>query len=237
MAKLISLVKHPDGISDTQFAERWRNDVLPAMLHLPVIAGRLSRAVHHHVLPTHLREGEGLPASAWAGIGCYHFDSQADAEALLADADYAALVATQPATISEITHLIVDEIWMYDHDPSPMPLKVFAFFKVKPAIGREEGLRYYRTTHAEVGAAVNKGRIRRYVQNHAVAGFHSAEPAYDYDGGPEIWFSSRAVMEDLYGDCEGMEILSADEEKFVLRDELIHVLTDEVVLFDRSSNT
>jgi hypothetical protein len=68
-----------------------------------------------------------------------------------------------------------------------------------------------------------------------VASYANPDKAYDYDAGPEIWFKSMDVAMDLFGDTEGMETLGRDEETFVLRNELLHFLTDEQVVFERKS--
>jgi hypothetical protein len=75
-------------------------------------------------------------------------------------------------------------IWrIYNRDPSHLQRKMFAFFKRKPRISRSEALRYYRTTHADVGESVNKHRTVRYLQNHVIDGYRNPNAAHDYDGG------------------------------------------------------
>jgi hypothetical protein len=233
MAKLMTLVKSAQGVSPEAFAETWRNEFLPEFIALDAPRRHLLKAVHHHLLPSNIREDEGLPVSQWAGVATYYFDSQADAEALLADPAFKALLNKHRAVIAETTHLIVDELWMYNRDPSHLPIKMFAFFKRKPHLTRAYAQEYYRTTHAAVGESINKNRTVRYIQNHVVPGYANPDKAYDYDAGPEIWFKSMDVAMDLFGDREGMEILGRDEETFVLRNELLHFLTDEQIVFER----
>ena len=231
----MTLVKSAPGVSAEAFADNWRNTFLPAFMALEVPKRHLNRVLHHHVLPSNIREDEGLPVSQWAGVASYYFDEEGDAEAVLADPAFKALLDAHKAVIPEATHLIVDELWMYNGEASHLPIKMFAFFKRKPHLTRAFAHQYYRTTHAAVGASINKNRTVRYVQNHVVASYTNPDKAYDYDAGPEIWFKSMDVAMDLFGDTEGMEILGRDEETFVLRNELLHFLTDEQVVFERKS--
>jgi hypothetical protein len=235
MAKLMTLVKAAPGVSHEAFAQHWRHAFLPSLLQLDSTDRQLLKAVHHHVQPSNIREGEGLPANRWAGVGCYYFETQAAAAALLADPAFKALTKVHSSVMPEATHLLVDEVWIYNRDPSHLPLKMFAFFKRKPHIPRSEALRYYRTTHADVGESVNKNRTVRYIQNHVIDGYRNPDAAYDYDGGPEIWFKNMDIALDLFNDREAMDTLGKDEENFVIRADLLHFLTDEAVVFERES--
>jgi hypothetical protein len=233
MAKLVSLVKSAPHVSNAEFAAYWKNDFLPELLQLEIPRRSLQKVVHNHALGSDLRTDEGLPGNNWAGAGFYYFESQADIESLLASPEFKRLYEKHKAVIAEATHLIVDEIWMYNRDTSHLPIKAFAFFKLKPEFTRERGLKYYRTTHADVGESINHNRTVRYIQNHVVEGYVNPDAQYNYDGGPEIWFKSMEVAMDLFSDTAAMEYLGEDEEKFVRRAESLHFLTDEAVVFER----
>jgi len=234
MAKLMTLVKSARGLSAADFAHHWQFRFLPAVLALEAPARSLYKAVHHHVLPSHIREEEGLPANEWAGVASYYFANPSDVVSTLADPAYSALLDAQRDVIAVATHLIVDELWVYDRDPSHLPVKMFAFFKRLPHLSRADAQAYYRTTHAAVGERVNRDRTVRYVQNHVVAGYRNPDAAWDYDAGPEIWFKSMAIALDLFGDREAMETLGRDEQNFVRRDELLHFMTDEQLVHERA---
>ncbi len=228
-AKLISLFKAAPEVSPEQFKTYWREILLPDLKKFGIV-----RAVHHHVIPSDIREGEGLPVNRWAGVGCYYFDTEAEVRALLANPDFTEMLRKHAAFLPEVTHLPVNEVWIYNRDPSHLPLKMFAFFKRKPQFTREYAHNYYRTTHADVGESINRNRTVRYIQNHVLLDYTNPQAEYDYDAGPEIWFKSMEIALDLFGDTEGMAILGADEEKFVLRSELLHFLTDEETVFERT---
>src|ERR1700677_378928 len=136
MTKLMTLIKSAPAVSPQRFAEHWRERFLPTFLELESPKRHLSKAVHHNGLPTKIREDEGLGRGQWAGVGCYYFDSQSAAEALLADPAFKALLEDNTEMIAQATHLLVDEVWIYDRDPSYLPLKMFAFFKRKPEWSR-----------------------------------------------------------------------------------------------------
>jgi hypothetical protein len=183
---------------------------------------------------TNIREAEGLPANRWARIGCYYFEKRA-AAAALADPAFKTLTKAHKSVMPETTHLLVNEAWIYNRDPSHLQLKMFAFFKRKPRISRSDALRYCRTTHADVGESVNKNRTVRYLQNHVIDGYRNPNAAYDYDGGPEIWFRNMDIALELFNDKEAMDTLGKDEANFVIRGDLLHILTDEVVVFEREA--
>jgi hypothetical protein len=90
---------------------------------------------------------------------------------------------------------------MYNRVKGALPIKAFAFFKRLPSFSRLQALQYYQGPHAAVGDGVNKGRTVRYIQNHVLLDFQNPAP-YDYDGGPEIWFKSMDIANDLFGDRE-----------------------------------
>ncbi|MDB5738267.1 MAG: hypothetical protein JWO65_1935 [Sphingomonas bacterium] len=234
MGKLITLVKSPAALPPGLLAARWRDQLLPALVALPGIGSHLVRAVHHHAVPSGIRAEDGVGGGHWAGVGTYYFDDAALVDRLPTDPAFLALFARHGEVIEEAVHLPIDEILIYDRDTAPLPLKMFAFFKRRPDFTRAQSLHYYRTTHAEVGEGIVRGRIGRFVQNHVRLDFRSIDPRYDFDAGPEIWFRSMEIALDLFGDREAMEILSADEERFVIRSELINLLTDEQEVFVRA---
>jgi hypothetical protein len=235
MAKLMSLVRAPAGIDAAEFAARWRDELLPDLLALPGIGARINRVIHHHVVPSDIRAEEGVATGTWAGIASYYLDGEDSADGLPNDPAWLDVFARHPALVAEAVHLPIEEVWLYNRDRSHLPLKMFAFFKRKPNWSRAEALVYYRTTHAEVGESINHNRTVRYIQNHIRPGFHAANPRYDFDAGPEIWFKSMEIALDLFNDREGMAILAADEEKFVQRDALLNFLTDEQEVFAREA--
>lgn len=233
MSKLMTLVKANPTVPREVFANRWQHSFLPELDRLSAEFGGLLKAVHHHVLPGAVREGEGLVVASWSGVGCYYYDRQRDVEALLADPRFAALFTATSGLFHEVTHLVVDEKWIYNRDTSYLPLKLFAFFKRRPEFSRAAALDYYQTTHAAVGESINKNRTVRYIQNHVVDGYVNPDACYDYDGGPEIWFKSMEVALNLYNDKAAMDILGQDEARFVLRSELLNFMTDEVLVLNR----
>jgi hypothetical protein len=43
----------------------------------------------------------------------------------------------------------------------------------------------------------------RYIQNHVVETYRNPDTEYDFDAGPEIWFKSMEVADDLFADQDG----------------------------------
>ena len=234
MIKLMTLFKSPAGVAPEPFREYLATEFFPAFKAIPAVAAHLVKAVHHHALDLEIRHEDGIENARWAGVGCYYFDSRVAAEKVLADSDYRHLLSSHPGVVSETLNLPVDEVWIHNRDRSHLPVKAFAFFKRLPHLSRLEALQYYQDVHAPYGdsEAINRGRTVRYVQNHLLLDHHHPNPRYDFDGGPEIWFKSLDIALDLFGDQQAMATLAEDEARFVIRDDLIHFLTDEVLVFD-----
>jgi len=93
-----------------------------------------------------------MAADGWSGVGTYGFDDIGFVDALAADPAFHAQHA-RAGLFAEFALLPVDEKWIYDRDPSHLPLKMSAFFKRKPHLSREEAQTYYRTAHVKVGEA------------------------------------------------------------------------------------
>lgn len=232
MIKLMLLFKTPATVAAEDFRGFVRDEFLPRFRAIELVKAHLQRAVHHHAIPTPIRDHEPANASVWAGAACYYFDSRVMAEALLVDADYRQLLSDS-TLLSDCVPLLVDEVWMYNHDHSELPVKAFAFFKRQPQLSRLEALQYYQGPHAALGATINRNRTVRYIQNHVLLDYHHPDSRYAFDGGPEIWFKSMDVAMDLFSDQQAMATLAEDEAKFVQTDELVHFLTDEQLVFEK----
>ena len=74
----------------------------------------------------------------------------------------------------------------------------------------EEFSRYWRETHAAIGAKLPG--LRKYVQNHSIAA-PDGTPA-SYDGFAELWFDDVASLEQAMASPEG-EAVVADLENFL----------------------
>lgn len=232
MSKLMTLFRSTPGVSRKRFRQYWKEVYLPRLLDVPTAGEGLSKAIHNQVIPKDVRSDEGFVQQDWAGVGCYYLDNYGDAEALLADPSFKALFDDR-SHIAAATHLIVDEVWMYNRDKSHLPLKMFSFFRRQARFTRAFAQEYYLTLHADVGASINKGRTVRYIQNHVVPSYRNPDSEYDFDAGPEIWFRSMDIADDLFADAEAMAILSADEERFCERTNNIFFMTDEEVVYLR----
>ncbi|KJS08249.1 MAG: hypothetical protein VR73_06340 [Gammaproteobacteria bacterium BRH_c0] len=238
MIKLMTLIKSPASATADTVRDFWQRDFFPAFHAIPTVNAHLVKAVHHHALPLEIRHEDGIQNARWAGVGTYYFDSRVAAEKVLADSQYQQLLGSNPQVISDTLNLLVDEVWIHNRDKSHLPIKAFAFFKRLPHLSRLEALQYYQDVHAPYGdsEAINRGRTVRYIQNHVLLDYHHPDPQLDFDGGPEIWFKSMDIALDLFGDQKAMETLAEDEARFVIRGDLIHFLTDEVVIFDSADD-
>ena len=74
----------------------------------------------------------------------------------------------------------------------------------------EEFSRYWRETHAPIGAKLPG--LRKYIQNHSIAA--SDGTSAPYDGFAELWFDDVASLEQAMASPEGQAVV-ADTENFL----------------------
>jgi uncharacterized protein (TIGR02118 family) len=107
-------------------------------------------------------------------------------------------------------------------------IKIIYFFKRRPGMSVEDFQAHWRTTHAEIVAALPG--IRRYVQNHVLpSAYRKGEPAVD--GVAESWFDDTRTLKALAGTPQYAAVL-ADEPKFIDGATMGSIITDEHVLKD-----
>jgi uncharacterized protein (TIGR02118 family) len=107
-------------------------------------------------------------------------------------------------------------------------IKVIYFFKRKPGVSVEDFQAHWRTTHAEIIAALPG--IRRYVQNHVLPySYRKGEPAFD--GVAESWFDDTHALKALAGTRQYAAVL-ADEPKFIDGATMGSIITEEHVIKD-----
>ncbi len=89
----------------------------------------------------------------------------------------------------------------------------------------EEFSRYWRETHAPIGAKLPG--LRKYVQNHSIAA-PDGTPA-PYDGFAELWFDDVASLEHAMESPEGQAAV-ADTKNFLDLDRMQTFSVDEVTV-------
>jgi hypothetical protein len=192
------------------------------------------RAIHHHVAPGEVRD-DTPTAVRWSGVSSYYFDREEDARDAVRDPDFLRVLSEHERAIPQVTHLLCNELLIYDNKVSdPLPLKMMAFFKRLPSLSREAALEHYRGPHAALADKMANNTMQKFVQNHVLADYTNPDQRYDYDGGPETWFRSRAEAEVIFADTEHMQRVAEDEERFIVRSELAIFWTDEVLVYERS---
>jgi hypothetical protein len=230
MAKVLSLISAP-GLQPDAFREYWAGDYLQSLLAIGEVSSRIRRIVHNHVVPVGIREDSEFSAGDWSGIAETWFDTQADAQAFLSSPAIAGAVASHSKWLPKVVHLHCTELPQWGSVVEKPTLKLFAFFHPSAAMTREQSQHYWTHHHVKVASALNdpKRYVARYLQNHVVSGYHTADPAYDFAGAPELWFYSEAAAQKLFHemDPERTAALIADEARFSDRKRTYAVITDE----------
>jgi hypothetical protein len=235
MIKIMSLVKTREGASLEAFREYWRGPYLSSILALDRVKPGVVKVTHNHAIPLVLRDDH--PASTWAGVGEMWFDRQADAEAFLNHPGLAGVLASHANVLTEVVQLPCTELPTWDLGAENPPIKMIAFFHPSAAMTRAQSQDYWTNKHVAVGMALNKPQrfAPRYVQNHVLPDFHTADPAYDFAGAPELWFYSKEAALQLFGETDKLEELQADEAKFSDRPSTVALITDELLVYSRTA--
>ena len=100
----------------------------------------------------------------------------------------------------------------------------------KAGLTHEEFDRYWRDTHAEVIKSVPEftRHVRRYVQCHGVEGSGPLGGDGGYDGIAELWFDDAAAVERAVSEPRYLEVIRADEHKFVDGERCVSYLSEEL---------
>lgn len=235
MSKIITLIKTSPDLSADAFPDYWRGRFLADLMEVPVVRDRVVRVIHNHVRPTSIREDEAVAPAEWAGVGETWFTDDEAAAAFLADADVQAVIQSHAANLPLVVNILVREVLMWDRGGEHKALKAMAFFHPNPKMSREEAQRYWNNEHVAEGARLGLGqKLSKYVQNHVVAGFHTADARYDYAGGPELWFNDIEDANSLFTDEDKVAELALDEEKFSDRASSAMMVLEEVIVYDRN---
>ena len=205
MSKLVTFIRGGEGLDQATFADIWRDRYFAELLAAPGARDHLERAVHNHVLPIEVRPDAPATASWWSGIGTYAFDSLESARSVMDELDPARVVDRFGGLVAEVSHLLCNEVFIFDKGVDAAPLKMFAFFKRIPSLTRAQALKHYEVDHAAI--ANNKHNpIVKYLQNHVVEGYTNPDARYAYDGGPESWFRSLEEAKAMFDHPKSMEL-------------------------------
>jgi len=99
-------------------------------------------------------------------------------------------------------------------------VKLVACLKRKPGMTSQEFHRYWREVHGPLVKGVPEffRHVRKYVQGHTVSasapGFPPAS-ATAYEGVAELWFDSVEAAGKAFAEPRYLEIIRADEKKFL----------------------
>lgn len=100
----------------------------------------------------------------------------------------------------------------------------------KSGMSHDEFDRYWRNQHAAVIKSVPEftRHVRRYVQCHLTANDTPFLAAGTYDGVAELWFDDQAAMNAAFVEPRYLEVIRADEVKFVDMERTVSLVTEEL---------
>ena len=100
----------------------------------------------------------------------------------------------------------------------------------KPGTTHEQFDSYWRKQHAAVIKSVPEftRHVRRYVQCHVVGDDTPFLEGGGYDGIAELWFDDVAAMNAAFSEPRYLEVIRADELKFVDMERTVSLVTEEL---------
>lgn len=107
-------------------------------------------------------------------------------------------------------------------------VKVITFLKRRPGMSVEDFQRYWLNQHPAV--VVRLPGVRRYVQSHTLpSAYRKGEPIYD--GIAEVWADDTNALRAMTRSPDNAAV-QADEARFIDRDRMGIIVTEEQVLVD-----
>jgi len=107
-------------------------------------------------------------------------------------------------------------------------IKAITYLKRRPGMPVDEFQTYWREQHPAVVKRLPG--LRKYIQSHTRLGaYEKGEPAYD--GIAEVWFDDTKALRAIQGTPE-MAAVQADEVKFIDRQTMGLIITDDYVIKD-----
>ncbi|MBK8958256.1 MAG: EthD domain-containing protein [Proteobacteria bacterium] len=100
----------------------------------------------------------------------------------------------------------------------------------KAGMSHQEFDRYWRNQHAAVIKSVPEftRHVRRYVQCHLADKDTPFLAASGYDGVAELWFDDVAAVNAAFTEPRYLEVVRADELKFVDMERTVSLITEEL---------
>jgi hypothetical protein len=233
MFKLMTLVKTSPNLDAKAFRSYWAEDYLPSILAAPE-AAKIQRVVHNYVIPLNIRDGSGFSVGEWAGVGETWFASRGDADKFLASADVRNAAKNHSGAIVQTIDLLCTELPIWDTGEDVSPVKMIVFFQASANMTRAQSQDYWTNKHVDVGRGLNDPTpyAPRYHQNHTVLDFHTADPAFDFVGAPELWFRSKDAAARMFVEAKNMDLLAEDEAKFSDRSKNLGFVVEERPLYE-----
>jgi hypothetical protein len=114
---------------------------------------------------------------------------------------------------------------------------VLVFFKRRPDLTRREAQDYWYGPHARLGMETFNATsfLKRYFQNHALLDYSNPDSRYDYDGVPEFWLETDAVLGAVSAESDVMKAIAEDEKKFIDKRSLETILVRENEIYARDA--
>ena len=106
-------------------------------------------------------------------------------------------------------------------------IKVVTWFRRKPGMSVEDFQRYWRVEHPK--AVLQLPGLRKYVQNHVLAGQYAGGRQPFTDGIAETWWDDRDALK-AHRDTPALANLLADEARFMDLTDRHSIVAEEVVV-------
>ncbi|KJS06018.1 MAG: hypothetical protein VR73_11050 [Gammaproteobacteria bacterium BRH_c0] len=235
MGKILTLFKKQAAVDDRTLRDYLAKDYTAAVLAIPAAGAAITRIVHNHAVALKIREDAEFPMPDWAAVAETWFDSSEAVQAFLSHTSQQQWHNRHSGMFNTVVHLPCRELEIWNNGVERPSIKMMAFFHPSAAMTREQSQDYWTNRHVDVGARLSDPQrfAPRYVQNHVLADYHTADSRHDFAGCPELWFYSPESAVALFtepGD-ENLAKLNEDEAIFSDRSSTVMMVTDEVPVY------
>ncbi|HUN99130.1 MAG TPA: EthD domain-containing protein [Bradyrhizobium sp.] len=219
MVKLAICVKRKAGMSAPDFHRYWREVHASVVKSVPEFMRHLRKYVQSHTVSEAV---PGFPAepSQYDGLAELWFDNLEDVGKAFREPRYMEIIRPDEGKFADLagsTLFVAEEIVM--HPGKATPIKLIGALKPKAGMSVPDFHAYWKGTHGTVVKSVPEfmRHVRKYAQSHAIAGSIPGFPAGPqmFEGVAELWFDSVEEVGKAFNEPRYLEIIRADEKKFL----------------------
>jgi len=225
--KLICFVKRNPSLSVDEFHARWRRDHAQKILDSPAAVDNVVRYEQNHRTADDYARGDDFD-----GVAIQWYPSMRNFAAMIGDEQYQATVGVDEQEMLDLDCMLFiftepEEVVIAGPEQRGGSTKLVCGVKRRPGMTIDDFHRHWREVHSPLNC--NTPSIAqyfvRYERNHrARRDYERGDP--DLDGAAVEWYPSTTAFYDMIREPAYREVIFPDEERFLDRDGLVWLLTE-----------